>query len=166
MTKLAHRLKPEVSLPMPSNYYTESPEASDVRFPASSTQEPYLPPSGNSRDSDSSPVPPSNPTHSTAMSMNLVSSPVPILSSTESEFYDDDSDSDFDEAGFDHPSTYLDQPWIWIPKDELGLSQQLVGELRRGGVDASDEGAYIESSGNVEVTRNPPDEAWIGGQNV
>ena len=67
MAKLAHRLKPEVSLPMPSNYYTESPEASDSRFPASSTQAPYLPPSGDSRDADSSPLPPSNPTHSTSV---------------------------------------------------------------------------------------------------
>ena len=98
--------------------------------------------------------------------MSLVSSPVPILSSTDTEFYDEDSDSDFDEAGFDHPSTYLDQPWIWVPKDELGMSEQIVAELRKGGIDASDEGAYIDPYGSVEVTRNPPDEAWVGGQDA
>ncbi|KAF8586260.1 hypothetical protein K439DRAFT_1256232, partial [Ramaria rubella] len=72
-------------------------------------------------------------------------------------------DSDFDDNGFEHPSTYRDQPWIWLPKDELGLSEVLVTELRTGGVDASDEGSYMDKQGNVEVTRNPPDEAWTGG---
>ena len=122
--------------------------------------------SHDSYSSRSPPSPENGNRHSTSMSMSLVSSPVPILSSTDTEFYDEDSDSDFDEAGFDHPSTYLDQPWIWVPKDELGMSEQIVAELRKGGVDASDEGAYIDPYGSVEVTRNPPDEAWVGGQDA
>ncbi|GJJ07100.1 hypothetical protein Clacol_001300 [Clathrus columnatus] len=66
-------------------------------------------------------------------------------------------DLDFDENGFQHPSSYEEQPWIWIPKDELGLSRYLVAELRSSGVLASDEGATINEEGNVVVTRGPPD---------
>ena len=175
------KFKPEPSLPMPSKFYSEPmPEASRPRFPPvnnrSSPQEPHphLPPSIESRDSNVSRSPPSpSPLNQNANppprqpTMPMVSSPAPILSSTEASqsytnTYDEDSDSDFDEAGFDHPSTYMDQPWIWVPKDELGLSGGLVAELQKEGVEASDEGAYMESWGTVEVTRNPPDEAWVG----
>jgi calcium permeable stress-gated cation channel len=79
---------------------------------------------------------------------------------------DDDSDEDFDEHGFDHPSTYEAQPWIWIPKDELGLSGVLVRELKDAGVDASDEGATMDKGGEVEVQRSPPDEDWAGGHDA
>jgi len=83
----------------------------------------------------------------------------------------DDPDSsgdedDFDENGFRHPSSFAEQPWIWIPRDELGLSKYLVEELRMAGVDASDEGSMMDSEGDVEVTRSPPDEAWAGGFNA
>lgn len=67
-------------------------------------------------------------------------------------------DSDFDDHGFQHPSTYEEQPCIWIPRDELGLSRYLVADLRMNGVSASDEGALISDEGNVTVTRGPPDE--------
>ena len=83
---------------------------------------------------------------------------------TDVNLSDDDSDSDFDDYGFNHPSTYADQPWIWLPKDDLGLSDLLVTELRDGGVDASDEGSYMDRYGNVEVSRSPPEEPWAGGQ--
>ena len=83
----------------------------------------------------------------------------------------DDTDSDDEEEeddahAFDHPSTYQDQPWIWIPKDVLGLSEILANDLRDGGVDASDVGAFMDEKGVVEVRRNPPDEEWTGGHDV
>ncbi|KAI0826040.1 phosphate metabolism protein-domain-containing protein [Irpex lacteus] len=78
----------------------------------------------------------------------------------------DEFDQDFDIHGFDHPSTYEPQPWIWIPKDELGVSEWLVKELRDGGVEASDEGSTMDRKGNVEVQRNPPDEDWAGGHDA
>lgn len=34
------------------------------------------------------------------------------------------------------------------------------------GIKASDLGAFIDRKGNVEVTRNPPDEEWTGGHDV
>lgn len=80
---------------------------------------------------------------------------------------DSDSDSDFtedeDEHAFDHPSTYVDQPWIWVPKDSLGLSEMLISDLKLVGVDASNVGAEMDEKGIVEVSRNPPDEDWSGG---
>ncbi|TEB37492.1 DUF221-domain-containing protein [Coprinellus micaceus] len=83
----------------------------------------------------------------------------------------DDTDSDDEEEeddthAFDHPSTYQEQPWIWIPKDVLGLSEILAQDLRSGGVDASDVGAFMDEKGVVEVRRNPPDEEWTGGHDV
>lgn len=74
-----------------------------------------------------------------------------------------DDEADQDEHAFDHPSTYVEQPWIWIPHDVLGLSHVLVDDLKKAGVEASDEGAMMDRKGVVEVTRNPPDEDWAGG---
>ncbi|KAJ7647051.1 DUF221 family protein [Roridomyces roridus] len=81
---------------------------------------------------------------------------------------DDTSDEelDDDEHAFAHPSTYVEQPWIWMPRDGLGLSKLLVDELRSGGVSASDIGAVMDDRGVVEVTRNPPDESWYGTEKV
>jgi hypothetical protein len=71
-----------------------------------------------------------------------------------------------DDHAFDHPSTYVEQPWIWMPKDRLGLSKLLVDDLHAVGVDASDLGAVMDAKGIVEVTRNPPDQAWDGGHDI
>ncbi|KAL0573076.1 phosphate metabolism protein 7 [Marasmius crinis-equi] len=79
---------------------------------------------------------------------------------------DDDEEEDEemqDEHAFDHPSTYEEQRWIWVPKDTLGLSEILVKEMHEKGVDASDEGATMDEEGVVEVSRNPPDLTWTGG---
>lgn len=75
-------------------------------------------------------------------------------------------DEDFDAHGFDHPSTYAEQPWIWVPRDALGLSARFVREFRELGVEASDEGAVMDERGNVEVNRSPPDEDWNGGHDA
>jgi hypothetical protein len=88
----------------------------------------------------------------------------------ESEDADTDSDSDQElaEHAFDHPSTYAEARWIWLPCDELGFSKVLIDELKgtgesTAGVDASDVGATMDDKGVVECQRNPPDEDWVGG---
>lgn len=69
----------------------------------------------------------------------------------------DRSSEDFLERhAFDHPSTYVDQPCIWIPRDPLGLCRVLVEYLAEAGVNASDEGATMDVKGVVEVTNAPP----------
>lgn len=79
---------------------------------------------------------------------------------------EDEEDEDFDVHGFDHPSTYAEQPWIWVPRDELGLSHYFVSDFRASGVEASDDGATMDVKGDVEVNRSPPDEAWTGGHDA
>jgi len=76
----------------------------------------------------------------------------------------DDYDDDLEENAFNHPSTYQDQPWIWIPQWEAHpeISAQLVEDIKAVGVEASDLGAAIDDHGTVWVRRNPPDEDWDG----
>jgi hypothetical protein len=76
----------------------------------------------------------------------------------------DDYDDDLEENAFNHPSTYQDHPWIWIPQWEAHpeISAQLVEDIKTGGVEASDVGAVIDGHGTVWVKRNPPDEDWDG----
>ncbi|KAG9089597.1 hypothetical protein FRC06_001468 [Ceratobasidium sp. 370] len=90
----------------------------------------------------------------------------PALQSSISGDSDSEDDSDLDDFAFDHPSTYKDAPWIWIPKDDLGISDVLVKELHAAKVEASDLGATMNKKGVVEVNRNPPDEAWSGGLDI
>ncbi|CAG7847024.1 Uncharacterized protein RSN1 AltName: Full=Rescuer of SRO7 at high Nacl protein 1 [Serendipita indica DSM 11827] len=76
----------------------------------------------------------------------------------------DDDDDDLEENSFNHPSTYLPQRWIWLPRwERYPLSEELVKEYRSHLVDASDLGATIDDGGNCTVTRGPPDEDWAGG---
>lgn len=84
----------------------------------------------------------------------------PVLEDFDS---DSEDEEDTDPHAFDHPSTYVEQPWIWIPRDELGLSEMLVKELTEAGVGASNRGTKMDEKGVVEVTRGPPDEEWSGG---
>lgn len=81
--------------------------------------------------------------------------------------YDDDEDEELEEHAFDHPSTYAEARWIWLPHDELGFSGVLLEELKGTGsesiVEASDVGATMDVKGIVECSRNPPDEDWTGG---
>ncbi|KAJ8076810.1 phosphate metabolism protein 7 [Marasmius tenuissimus] len=77
---------------------------------------------------------------------------------------DEEEDEEMqDDHAFDHPSTYEEQRWIWVPKDTLGLSEILVKELHDKGIEASDSGATMDAKGVVEVSRNPPDKTWTGG---
>jgi hypothetical protein len=83
--------------------------------------------------------------------------------SDEDDDDDDGEEEELAEHAFDHPSTYVEQPWIWIPKDGLGLSALLVNDFHAAGVDASDLGATMDDHSVVNVTRNPPDQEWEGG---
>ncbi|KAG9226508.1 hypothetical protein CCMSSC00406_0005825 [Pleurotus cornucopiae] len=87
--------------------------------------------------------------------------PAPMqLSVTENDANEDDEDlaDQLNDNAFDHPSSYVEQRWIWIPKDELGLSELIVADLKAAGVQASDLGSTMDKRGVVEVTRSPPEE--------
>lgn len=47
--------------------------------------------------------------------------------------------------GFNYPSTYAPQPWIWAPRGELRPSAHSVRELRAAGVHASNGGAAMDA---------------------
>ncbi|EEB97726.1 hypothetical protein MPER_02896 [Moniliophthora perniciosa FA553] len=79
---------------------------------------------------------------------------------------DPNQEDEDDPHAFDHPSTYKAQRWIWVPRDQLGLSRTVVRYLKDHGVEASDEGADMDFKGVVEVTRGPPDEEWLGGHDI
>ncbi|KAJ3888452.1 DUF221 family protein [Lentinula edodes] len=67
------------------------------------------------------------------------------------------SEDSLDEHAFDHPSTYVAQPCVWIPRDPLGLSTVIVEYLEEAGVRASDEGAIMDAKGAVMVMKPPPE---------
>ncbi|KAJ3853610.1 DUF221 family protein [Lentinula lateritia] len=71
------------------------------------------------------------------------------------------SEDSLDEHAFDHPSTYVAQPCVWIPRDPLGLSTVLVEYLEEAGVRASDEGAIMDAKGSVMVMKPPPESTSI-----
>ncbi|KAJ3865912.1 DUF221 family protein [Lentinula novae-zelandiae] len=71
------------------------------------------------------------------------------------------SEDSLDEHAFDHPSTYVAQPCVWIPRDPLGLSTVLVEYLEEAGVRASDEGAIMDAKGVVMVIKPPPESTSI-----
>ncbi|KAJ3916223.1 DUF221 family protein [Lentinula edodes] len=71
------------------------------------------------------------------------------------------SEDSLDEHAFDHPSTYVAQPCVWIPRDPLGLSTVLVEYLEEAGVRASDEGAIMDAKGAVMVIKPPPESTSI-----
>jgi calcium permeable stress-gated cation channel len=58
--------------------------------------------------------------------------------------------------GFAHPAASRPQRTIWIPTDEMGLSQREVEETRRAGVDVSSRDALMNHKGNVDVAGAPP----------
>jgi hypothetical protein len=64
---------------------------------------------------------------------------------------DESDDEEYEEHAFDHPSTYEEQTWIWLPKDEFGFSELFVEEFKKAGVDASDIGSTMDANGTVEV---------------
>ncbi|KAG5221026.1 phosphoglycerate mutase [Salix suchowensis] len=79
--------------------------------------------------------------------------PAPMqLSITENDASEDDEDlvDQLNDNAFDHPSSYVEQRWIWIPKDELGLSELIVADLKAAEVQASDSGSTMDKRGVVE----------------
>lgn len=96
-----------------------------------------------------------------------IDAPAPALIDRDGDGKLEESDTDefLEDHAFDHPSTYQDQRWIWIPKWEAHpeLSETLVNDIKAAKVEAADVGATIDEGGNVDVSRGPPDEVWGGG---
>lgn len=53
-----------------------------------------------------------------------------------------------------NPAFYKEQPKLWIPRDQLGLSAEQVQKARSHGVDITDEDATIDEKAKLEIQRD------------
>lgn len=53
-----------------------------------------------------------------------------------------------------NPIFYRDQPTLWLPRDELGISNEQVMNARMRGVDMTDGDATINQKGKVDIQRD------------
>ena len=59
-----------------------------------------------------------------------------------------------DEMAFEHPALWRDQPTVWLPNDQLGLSREAVERARRRNVLITDDDATIDEKGKVDISRD------------
>ncbi|KAK9898454.1 DUF221-domain-containing protein [Cystobasidium minutum MCA 4210] len=53
-----------------------------------------------------------------------------------------------------NPAFYRDQPTLWLPRDNLGLSAEQVSKARSHGVDITDEDATMNEKAKIELQRD------------
>lgn len=53
-----------------------------------------------------------------------------------------------------NPVFYRDQPTLWIPRDEMGISAEQVIHARAHSVSITDEDATISPKGKIEIRRD------------
>lgn len=53
-----------------------------------------------------------------------------------------------------NPAFYREQPKLWLPRDQLGLSAEQVQKAREHGVDITDEDATIDQKAKLELQRD------------
>ncbi|KAK6198673.1 uncharacterized protein RJT21DRAFT_50437 [Scheffersomyces amazonensis] len=63
---------------------------------------------------------------------------------------------EFLKTAYDDPAVTDDEPHIWVPKDDLGLSTIEKNKALENGVDVSDENAGFDEKHSVEYTGPPP----------
>jgi hypothetical protein len=61
-------------------------------------------------------------------------------------------------SDFRHPATAEDQRIIWLPKDQLGLVNEIEQDLESHDILSSAEGAEMNEKGLVEVTLAAPED--------
>ena len=53
-----------------------------------------------------------------------------------------------------NPIFYREQPTLWLPRDDLGISSEQVTNARSHGVDMTDGDATISAKGKVDIQRD------------
>jgi hypothetical protein len=53
-----------------------------------------------------------------------------------------------------NPVFYREQPMLWLPRDQLGLSAEQVSKARSHGIDITDEDATIDQKAKIEIQRD------------
>jgi hypothetical protein len=69
------------------------------------------------------------------------------------------------DSGFKHPALGEKTPTIWIPHDDLGVSQDEILHSKSK-ISISDKHAKVDSAGNVSYTGPPPDLGIATGGNI
>ncbi|CED82447.1 Uncharacterized conserved protein [Phaffia rhodozyma] len=62
------------------------------------------------------------------------------------------------EDAFTHPAVKTGQQIVWVPRDNLGLGEEAVKEMRRMKIKASHHDTTVSEKGKVDITGPPPDE--------
>lgn len=62
------------------------------------------------------------------------------------------SEEDIQNA-YKNPSLRSKTPKIWLPKDDFGLSKKEIDSLAQVGIEATDEGAWVDRKGKVDFDR-------------
>lgn len=63
---------------------------------------------------------------------------------------------EFIKNAYEDPAVVDEEPHIWIPRDEMGLSEIEKNKALEQGVDVSDENAIFNEKGSLEFTGPPP----------
>ena len=64
--------------------------------------------------------------------------------------------SEFLKNAYEDPAVIDEEPHIWIPRDEMGLSEIEKNKALEQGVDVSDVNAIFNDKGSLEYTGPPP----------
>ncbi|KAI0052100.1 DUF221-domain-containing protein [Auriscalpium vulgare] len=59
---------------------------------------------------------------------------------------------------FSHPAAVDPQQAVWLPRDSLGIAQEIGRALSAEGIEYSTDGAELDGKGHVQVSTAPPDE--------
>ncbi|KAF3765196.1 DUF221-domain-containing protein [Cryphonectria parasitica EP155] len=57
------------------------------------------------------------------------------------------------QGAYKKPSLKSSTPIVWLPKDQYGLSRKEIDSLAADGIEATDEGAWVDSKGKVDFDR-------------
>jgi hypothetical protein len=96
-----------------------------------------------------------------ADSHSLERSPSPIFSNESRSSSPSPSAKSVEDEGptdFRHPAAVEEQRIVWLPKDRLGLIDEITQDLTRWDILHSTDGAEMDDKGHVDVTMAPPED--------
>lgn len=96
-----------------------------------------------------------------ADSQSLERAPSPMFSNESRSSSPSPSAKSVEDEGptdFSHPAAVEEQRIIWLPKDQLGLIDEIKQDLAGSDILHSTEGAEMDDKGHVDVTMAPPED--------
>jgi calcium permeable stress-gated cation channel len=102
-----------------------------------------------------------SPDSGDAVSHSLERAPSPLFSNESRSSSPSPSAKSVEDEGptdFSHPAAVEDQRIIWLPKDRLGLINEIAQDLAARDILHSTDGAEMDNKGHVNVTMAPPED--------